>query len=56
MVVTVPFVVVIEDASDELLVVMDDCNPSMRMAADELLVETALLRLVTDEFNEAEVE
>jgi hypothetical protein len=35
---------------------MPDCRPSMRVAAEELLVVTVLLRLVTLEFNEAEVE
>ncbi len=47
-----------EDASDELFVVIELWRPFILVAADELFVVTVLLRLVTEElrvFREPEV-
>jgi hypothetical protein len=52
--VSVRLVLEIEDASDELVVFIELCSPSILSAALELFVVTVLLKLVTDEFNEAE--
>ena len=55
LVVTALLTVVMDAAAEELLFVMDVCNPSIRNAAELLFVVTVPLSVVTDAFNEADV-
>jgi hypothetical protein len=51
-VVNVPLTVVILAANDELLVLKEDCSPSILVAADELLVVTTPFKFTIAELNE----